>query len=139
MGLLRSFFSNLGDAFATGGDRHAFMERRGRRLQDEGRDAEWNAFLLTLNRIAVEAWNKSAEGRAYIKSQKDLVKGPHLVQYEDDNYRVEVRGDYQIDHDAFTTSVYVIPRKQSGGGHWHVVFDDNGNIVHNGWRDTGAN
>ena len=81
MGWLESFFSNLGDSLATGGDREAFNARRGARLQREGRDPEWNQFTAALGRVAREAWEKD--------EIREATKGGRKVQYEDEENRVE--------------------------------------------------
>ena len=126
---LRSFFLNLGDAAATGGDREAFNARRGARLQNEGRDSDWNRYTAGLGQLAVKGYERA--------EKEGAIKGPRDVQYANPDFIIKVKSGYSRDKDSWTTDVFVIPRG-AGGGHWHVVFDEKGNIIHNGWRDSGS-
>ena len=109
MGLLGSFFSNLRDAFATGGDREAFHARRGARLQGD------LLIRLRLGQVAISGaraierprWAKYDAGRAdapqtnyfegYI-GERDQRRKVHIV--------VDVNGTLQYVRDIDGTVLF---------------------------------
>lgn len=74
--------------------------------------------------------------RAYRHSRQMDAQEGRDIQFEDDDCRIEVKNGYHWSGDKYTTDVLVIDRHSSSGAGWHVVFDEEGNIIHQGWKST---
>lgn len=72
--------------------------------------------------------------RAYQQSRRMDAQDGRDVQFENEDCRIEVKNGYQGRTDQYTTDVMVIDRHSSSGAGWHVVFDENGNVLHEGWK-----
>lgn len=72
--------------------------------------------------------------RAYRRARQMDAQQNRDVQYEDDDCVVRVKNGYHFDSDKDTTDILVIDRNSRTGAGWHVVFDDNGNVIHEGWK-----
>ena len=63
--------------------------------------------------------------------------GGRDVQYTDGNYSVKVLNGYSRDSDSYTTDVVVTDRHTPGNLHMHVVFDEDGKIITEHWKQHG--
>jgi len=54
--------------------------------------------------------------------------GKRVIQYEDDDVRVEAGGMFSYDTQTPTTDILIFPRDRSGDRH-HFVTDDRGNVI----------
>lgn len=58
---------------------------------------------------------------------------PYDIQSDNDDATVKVSAGYSKDLDKPTTS-FIIIDKDDKSGHQHVVIDDDGNEIYNGWN-----
>lgn len=93
---------------------------------------------LERRKAAAEAERRRRFGqaaiRAYRRSRQMEAERGRAIQFEDDDVKVEVRNGYHWGGDKYTTDIMVIDRHSRSGAGWHVVFDDEGQIVHQGWK-----
>jgi|GEM_PF-2570071 len=86
---------------------------------------EEEARLQRLGRVAIRAYQRSR--------QSDAQRGRDL-QYQDEDCKIQVKNGYQWKGDMYTTDIMVIDRHSPKGAGWHVVFDEDGNVLHQGWK-----
>jgi hypothetical protein len=87
-------------------------------------------------RQAVEATRKrqrSLAQRAVLKATS-VQKGRDL-QYVDDDFKVKVKSGYHRENEVVATDIIIIDRLGPKGSHWHIIIDEYGNILHQGWRN----
>jgi hypothetical protein len=102
------------------------MAEQERKIEERYRREEEESKKL-FGRAAIRAYQRSR--------QQDSQRGRD-VQYEDGDYKIRVKNGYQWKGDKYTTDVVVVDRRTRKGAHWHVVFDENGNILHQGWTNN---
>lgn len=76
--------------------------------------------------------------RAYNRVREMDAQTGQDLQFEDGNCKITVKNGYHRGDGrgvgGYTTDVLVLDRNSSSGAGWHVVFDENGNVVHQGWK-----
>lgn len=85
--------------------------------------------IRTLGSAALHNVAHRAVAQYYTQQGRD-------TQYEDENFSVKVKSGYHRDSRQAVTDVLVFDRKRNDGGHWHIIIDTKGTILHQSWRQN---